>query len=255
MPTSGPPDPTPSPPPPDTAKPTTPPPILLALSGPTSSGKTTLAAALHAIFPPPHSLTIHADDFYKPDSEIPTTDDGLPDWDCAGSLDLAALAAVLRGLRSGAPAPARLLRQGNFAPDGVHGAAAAVTGGIGAATVERLRRAAAAARGDRRRRTLVVVEGFLLFGRSVPVGVRDLFDVKVLLRAGRGQARARRAGRGAYVTLEGFWQDPEGYFDRVVWPNYVEEHGGMVDGVDGDGVVEGEGSFGQRVHCSDPGGG
>lgn len=97
-----------------------------------------------------------------------------------------------------------------------------------------------------------MVEGFLLFGRSVPVGVRDLFDVKVLLRAGRGQARARRAGRGAYVTLEGFWQDPEGYFDRVVWPNYVEEHGGMVDGVDGDGVVEGEGSFGQRVHCSDP---
>ena len=83
--------------------------------------------------------------------------------------------------------------------------------------------------------------------------MRDLFDVKVLLRAGRGQARARRAGRGAYVTLEGFWQDPEGYFDRVVWPNYVEEHGGMVDGVDGEGVVEGEGSFGQRVHCSDPG--
>lgn len=51
------------------------PPLLIALSGPTSSGKTTLAHALTRILP--NTLLIHADDFYRPDSEIPLTEDGL----------------------------------------------------------------------------------------------------------------------------------------------------------------------------------
>ena len=26
------------------------------------------------------------------------------------------------------------------------------------------------------------------------------------------------------MTLEGFWEDPPGYVDNVVWPNYVKDH-------------------------------
>ena len=26
------------------------------------------------------------------------------------------------------------------------------------------------------------------------------------------------------MTLEGFWEDPPGYVDKIVWPNYVKEH-------------------------------
>ncbi len=105
----------------------------------------------------------------------------------------------------------------------------------------------------RRRRKLVIVDGFLLFGKSVPESLKELFDVKILLRARREDAKARRERRNGYVTLEGFWEDPEGYFDGVVWPNYVREHGALVEG-EGEGEGEGVGSLdGQRVWLSDPG--
>ncbi|KAL9075886.1 MAG: hypothetical protein Q9161_001280 [Pseudevernia consocians] len=248
-----------------------PPPILLALSGPTSSGKTTLATALHDIFPPPHySLTtIHADDFYKPDSQIPLLRDGIQDWDCAESLDLAGLEGVLRGVKAGEGRGRGMMmmeRQGNFEPDGdgdgdadgdededgVH-----IARGISGACIERMRgKVRGWEEGVRGLgRGVVVVDGFLLFGKSVPGSLRGLFDVKVLLRAGYEDAKARRERRNGYVTLEGFWRDPEGYFERVVWPNYVGEYGGLV------GVGEGEGGGGggerrefegQRVWLSDP---
>lgn len=47
---------------------------------------------------------------------------------------------------------------------------------------------------------------------------------------------ARRAGRAGYVTLEGFWEDPPGYVEKIVWPNYVRDHGFLFR----DGDVEGD---------------
>jgi nicotinamide/nicotinate riboside kinase len=35
------------------------------------------------------------------------------------------------------------------------------------------------------------------------------------------QAKQRRESRTGYVTIEGFWADPPGYFDKIVWPNYA----------------------------------
>jgi len=49
------------------------------------------------------------------------------------------------------------------------------------------------------------------------------------------KAKARREARSGYVTLEGFWEDPPGYVDKIVWPNYVNDHKFLF--VDGD--VEG----------------
>jgi nicotinamide/nicotinate riboside kinase len=51
-------------------------------------------------------------------------------------------------------------------------------------------------------------------------------------------AKRRRESRNGYVTLEGFWEDPEGYFDRVVWPNYVDEHGYLFEEGDVEGRVD-----------------
>lgn len=68
-------------------------------------------------FPTPHSLTIHADDFYKPDSEIPVKD-GVQDWDCAGSLDLQKFEGVLRRVKEGGEALEGLVRQGTLRGDG-----------------------------------------------------------------------------------------------------------------------------------------
>lgn len=82
----------------------------------------------------------------------------------------------------------------------------------------------------------MLVEGFLLFGDGVREELGRLFDLAILLRATRASAGRRRASRNGYVTLEGFWQDPPGYFEDVVWPNYVKEHGYLFE----DGDVEGE---------------
>ncbi|CAD6566633.1 MAG: ribosylnicotinamide kinase [Alectoria sarmentosa] len=255
MPTSRHPDPTSSKPPLDNAKRTQPttsssaqPPILvLALSGPTSSGKTTLATALHEIFPPPHSLTVHADDFYKPDSQIPTKD-GVQDWDCAGSLDLERFRDVLRTIKEGGEAPADLVRQGNF-EDGVHGVK-----GIEPEVIERMKREVEAWPEAVKGRKLVIVDGFLLFGQSIPAPLRDLFDIKFLLRASYEDAKRRRENRNGYVTLEGFWQDPPGYFDRVVWPNYLEEHGDLFrfGADDPDGPLDEARGSARRICFSDP---
>ncbi len=139
---------------------------------------------------------------------------------------------MLRALKGAGEAPGKeLARQGNFEGDGVHGAIR----GIPDSVIKRVEREVRG-EGMMKGRTLVIVEGFLLFGRSVPGSLRDLFDLKILLRASYGDAKRRREGRNGYVTLEGFWEDPEGYFDEVVWPNYVGEHGGLVGlGEGGDG--------------------
>lgn len=38
------------------------------------------------------------------------------------------------------------------------------------------------------------------------------------------------------MTLEGFWEDPPGYVDKIVWPNYVQDHSFLFK----DGDVEGK---------------
>ena len=85
-------------------------------------------------------------------------------------------------------------------------------------------------------RQIVLVEGFLLFGVNVREELGGPFDLRIILRTTRLAAQKRRESRSGYVTLEGFWQDPEGYFESVVWPNYVQEH--EMYFVDGD--VEGQ---------------
>ncbi|KIX06357.1 uncharacterized protein Z518_04333 [Rhinocladiella mackenziei CBS 650.93] len=98
--------------------------ILIGISGPSCSGKTTLARLLKAIFN--FSITVpsgeggadeewklslfvlHQDDFYKTDKDVPVitvtspeygTRD-LQDWDCVESLDLPLLEKTLRYVRA-----------------------------------------------------------------------------------------------------------------------------------------------------------
>jgi nicotinamide/nicotinate riboside kinase len=59
---------------------------------------------------------------------------------------------------------------------------------------------------------------------------------KLFIPATRAQTLTRRAARSGYVTLEGFWTDPPGYVEDVVWPNYERYHAWMYEG----GKVEGE---------------
>lgn len=82
---------------------------------------------------------------------------------------------------------------------------------------------------------MCLLDGFLLYSPPKLGGVMSLLDVKFFLQVSRAKATQRREARDGYVTLEGFWKDPPGYVDKIVWPNYVEAHRWMF--VDGD--VEG----------------
>lgn len=74
---------------------------------------------------------------------------------------------------------------------------------------------------------ICLLDGFLLYAAPTTVlgsSVAPLLDVRLFLRVSRERATARRSARDGYATLEGFWKDPPGYVDRIVWPNYVASH-------------------------------
>ncbi|RKO95621.1 hypothetical protein CAUPRSCDRAFT_12679, partial [Caulochytrium protostelioides] len=65
----------------------------------------------------------------------------------------------------------------------------------------------------------VIVDGFLIYDDPA---VYEQLDVCLFLHASQRTLAERRAARTGYVTTEGFWQDPPGYFEHVVWPNYLQ---------------------------------
>ena len=203
-------------------------PILLGLSGASSSGKTTIARLLRDIVP--STIILHEDDFYRPESELPLRA-GLKDWDCAAAVDIAALVSVLEHIR----------REGRLPEDFVSKEDQNEVGesGVSSDIVEHLKDEVRSWIKDNElsSRSLIIVDGFLLFGRSVPE-VREKFDIRILLRATFEAAKRRREARKGYVTLEGFWEDPEGYVELVVWPGYVEEHRSLFEGENVEGKVD-----------------
>ncbi|KAF2141180.1 uncharacterized protein K452DRAFT_229056 [Aplosporella prunicola CBS 121167] len=207
--------------------------LLIALSGPSSSGKTTLARLLRDALPA--SYILHEDDFYKTDVDIPRRADGVQDWDCLDAIDAPALRAALAHIRdAGTPPPDFVSKEDQNAVGEC---------GVDSAAIERAadRLRSFFARPDVREhwaeRRIALIDGFLLYSKEMAeLGVRDAFDIKLFLRTSHQTAKQRREARSGYVTLEGFWEDPPGYVDDIVWPNYVKDHEFLFK----DGNVEGE---------------
>jgi nicotinamide/nicotinate riboside kinase len=86
---------------------------------------------------------------------------------------------------------------------------------------------------------VAIVDGFLLYSQEMAV-IRDTFDVKLFLRTNYETAKKRREARSGYVTIEGFWADPPGYVDKIVWPNYVKDHKYLFHNDDVEGEVRDE---------------
>ncbi|KAF1962831.1 P-loop containing nucleoside triphosphate hydrolase protein [Byssothecium circinans] len=203
------------------------PPLLVGISGPSSSGKTTLSRLLRDIFPP-HQLTIlHLDDFYLTDAEIPIKN-GIQDWDCLESLDLPLLRSTLAHIKDHGTIPATFASKEDQNSVGEH----AVSPTFISELKERVQ---SLLRDQGWTRRVVIVDGFLLFSNDMK-DIRSLFDVRLFLRTSYATAKKRREARSGYVTLEGFWEDPPGYVDQIVWPNYVADHRFLFEG----GNVEGE---------------
>jgi len=192
-------------------------PLLLGISGPSSSGKTTLSRLLRDIFPPSKLFILHLDDFYLTDAEIPIRN-GIQDWDCLESLNLPQLKEALQHIKQHGTSPAWLESKEDQNSVGEHG--------VDEKELEGLRQKVSTwfeGRPEWEERRICVVDGFLLFSEDMKE-IRSLFDVKLFLRTSYETAKRRREARSGYVTLEGFWEDPPGYVDEVVWPNYVKDH-------------------------------
>ena len=218
--------------------------IIVGLSGPSSSGKTTLARLLREIYninTPKRSISLfilHEDDFYKTDKDIPVvkTPSGreLQDWDCAEAIDLDFFETSLKHIHTHGSLPADLYSkedQNQVGDSRVPDARVKSLKSSAETWFEGLSVPEAEAE-----ITICLLDGFLLFSdpakRSIPSSIIDLMEVRMFLRSTYELTKARREARSGYVTLEGFWEDPEGYVDEIVWPNYVREHAWMFQ--DGD---------------------
>lgn len=177
--------------------------FVIGLSGPSSSGKTTLARLLRDIWP--RTFILHEDDFYWPDSQIPVKN-GVQDWDCFEAIDLSTLQDTLEYIRAQGDPPESFVSKED-------------QNSIGDCPVDQqvIRRWRERAESLQRyhHRRIAVIDGFLLYAEAMDRIWKQL-DVKLFLRTDLTTAKTRREFRSGYVTLEGFWQDPPGEFLRFV---------------------------------------
>jgi nicotinamide/nicotinate riboside kinase len=99
---------------------------------------------------------------------------------------------------------------------------------------------------------LWIFDGFLLYSKSMEP-IQPQIDIKFFLRVSYAKAKARREARSGYVTLEGFWEDPPGYVDKIVWPNYVEDHKWMFENEDVEGKLKEDVVKQWAIKCQDGG--
>jgi len=204
--------------------------ITIGISGLSSSGKTTLSRLLCRIFP--NTFILHQDDFYVADSAIPIHN-GLADWDCLESIDYTSMARAIQHIRSTGKLPEGLKSIENQNPVGKP----IVKKELVEELENKVKVAGVAGVLEKVGRKIAVVDGFLLFHEGSEV--EELFDVRILLRAPYEKAKQRREARN-YATIEGWWEDPPGYFDKIVWPSYVQAHKSLFVNDDITGVLKPE---------------
>lgn len=84
---------------------------------------------------------------------------------------------------------------------------------------------------------LCLFDGFLLYSKEM-VSIMKLIDLKLFLLVSKEKATQRREARDGYVTIEGFWKDPPGYVENIVWPNYARAHAWLFENGDVEGVLD-----------------
>ena len=188
--------------------------FIVGISGVSSSGKTTLSRLLRDIFP--NTFVLHEDDFYKTDEDIPKNEaaGGVADWDCLEAINLPAFEEALHYIKKHGLLPHDLKSKEDQNSVGEVD--------LDHKVIEDLKwRASRWMFEDVP--PVAIVDGFLLYSEGMK-DIRSLFDAKLFLKTDFKTAKARREARSGYVTLEGFWEDPPEYVDKVVWPNYVKDH-------------------------------
>lgn len=164
--------------------------VVVGVSGATCSGKTTLAKNLHKVFP--QSVTISQDDyFFPPDStrHVLVESLGHLNWELMSALDMESMKADVRSLLSQDPStavlPAKAKRSEKILQNGTENGYPHI----------------------------LILEGFLLLNDHE---ISDMCDLRYYLTLTREQCWHRRHVR-VYDP-----PDIPGYFEQVVWPEYVK---------------------------------
>ena len=212
--------------------------LIIGISGPSSSGKTTLARLLKNVFSVLNternngeqpsrtkgiqSMIIHEDDFYVPDNHIPvvktSSGDDIQDWDTIDAIDISFLASSLKYLREHGSLPPELESKEDFNQDAGSGVY------IDNAEIERLKgqvknwveghwRNLTSATGTTTT-TIAFLEGFLLYSPPqselstantpkhsyVLRPIHQQIHAHLFLPASYDDVKKRREGRSGYAT-------------------------------------------------------
>ncbi|GAD94482.1 conserved hypothetical protein [Paecilomyces variotii No. 5] len=190
--------------------------IIVGLSGPSSSGKTTLARLLRTVFSVHGMKTfiIHEDDFYLPDDRIPytTTPSGkvVQDWDTVEALDVPRLTATLTYVRHNGTLPPQMRSkedQNNATHSGVDDATLEKFHTEIARQLDGLVGVGSGSGKDKGKLTIAFLEGFLLFAPPkaeqpdhILRPVHENIHLHLFLPAPYDIVKARREKRSGYVT-------------------------------------------------------
>ncbi|KAG2225514.1 hypothetical protein INT45_010341 [Circinella minor] len=181
----------------------------IGISGASCSGKTTVTRILRQLLK--HSVVIYQDDFFKLDSEIPIDPKTqLANWDCPEAIDFPQLDKTIQYVLDNKQLPEKY--QSNEANNTHDGSTS-----LSIEALDRLKETIAPLKQDDI--LFVIVDGFMLYWDQA---ICARLDCKIFIHASYETLKNRRESRQGYVTTEGYWTDPPGYFDNIVWPEYIK---------------------------------
>ncbi|OJA13572.1 hypothetical protein AZE42_06114 [Rhizopogon vesiculosus] len=195
--------------------------ILVGIGGVSCSGKTTLAKHLKNILP--NSVVVHQDDFYLPEEMLPTHQ-GLntKNWDSPSSIDWVQMVKVLQDVKCTGSIPSDHV-SGHDTEDIPIDDNRAV---VWRARFEDLERDCLVAANVKL--IWVLVEGFKLYWNQDVI--RQL-DMRIFLRLPEYILKERREMRDGPLG-QATWIDPEGYWDDICYPEYIETHKNLFENGD-----------------------
>lgn len=204
--------------------------ILIGVTGASSSGKSTIANILRTILR--NCEIIHEDDFFKLEKDVPFDKKRNDrDWDCPDAIDIDKLKKTLALLKNGNMKSTYLSgfpvirNEGGYYDYSLKSTEPPRNDShfkCKPQTISKLKNEFDLLVNKRRygEYRIFLVDGFLILH---DVELLQQLDLTLFIKANYSTLKLRREKR--IYTVEGKeWVDPEGYFDKFVWPGYYNNH-------------------------------